>query len=44
MGGGSEVFVICSGSVQPDDDGRGDDDTLLREGRSASSPMRGDST
>ena len=43
-GGGSEVFVICSGSVQPDRDRERNDDTLLRESRSASSPMRGDST
>lgn len=44
MGGGSEVFVICSGSVQSDRDRERNDDTLLRESRSASSPMRGDST
>ena len=43
MGGGSEVLIICSGSVQPYSNRRCDDDTVLREDGSASHAVRGDS-
>lgn len=42
-GGGSEVLIICSGSVQPHSNRRCDDDTVLRESRSASHAVRGNS-
>lgn len=42
-GGGSEVFVICSGSIQPDRDRERNDDTVLRENGPTSSAVRGDS-
>lgn len=39
MGGGSEVFVICSRPIQPQGDRRRDDDTVLREDGSSSSAV-----